>query len=353
MAEMWVQAASAKRAAKLWANTRSFFCAKESGSGPWVSQYVCNNCSEDSSIRHKAQTVPFSSVFVATSAMGAKISHIQSFKGHKGPVYAWDGSYSGGSDGYLVQWNLQTGEGLALAKAPDAIFGLCASDSGVFLSTLRGALFHYSQGEPIRLLLKLDCPIYKVVYSHGILRAIDQKGRYWESENFKDWSQTQVHGGSLRALWPADDLILLSGAQGQIFEHRDQKWISYSDGSNETIYSLVQSGETLITAGKDAQIRAWQKEQEEWKVKQSVPAHMNAIYSLSLSHDGEFLLSASRDRSFKIWNTNQLELLKVMDSSKSNEAHSRSVNCAQWLDDHRFVTAGDDGQIKLWDWVPA
>ncbi len=251
-----------------------------------------------------------------------------------------------------MQWNLETGEGLALAKAPDAIFGLCATESGVFLSTLGGSLFHYSQGEPIRLLLKLDCPIYMVAYSHGFLRAIDQKGRYWESENFQDWSQTQVHGGSLRGMICSEDRLMLSGAHGQIFERKGGAWIKHAYGSNETIYSLVQSGETLIAAGKDAQIRAWHKVQDTWKLKQSVPAHMNAIYALSLSHDGAFLLSASRDRSFKIWDPNRLELLKVMDSSKSNEAHSRSVNHAQWLDDYRFVTAGDDGQIKLWAWLP-
>ena len=282
--------------------------------------------------------------------MGAKISHIQSFKGHKGPVYAWDGVYSGGSDGYLVQWNMKTGEGSALAKAPDAIFGLCATDSGVFLSTLGGSLFHYTHGEPIRLLLKLDCLLYKVSYSRGILCAIDQKGRYWESENFQDWSHTQVHGGSLRGMFGSEGQLMLSGAQGQIFERRGHDWISYTDGSNETIYSLIVSAETLITAGKDAQIRAWKKEQDDWKVKQSVPAHMNAIYALSLSHDGEFLLSASRDRSFKIWKASDFELLKVMDASKSKDAHSRSVNYAQWLDDRRFITAGDDGQIKLWRW---
>lgn len=248
---------------------------------------------------------------------------------------------------------METGEGLALAKAPDAIFGLCASDSGVFLSTLGGSLFHYTHGEPIRLLLKLNCPLYKVAYSHGMLRAIDQKGRYWESENFQDWNQIQVHAGSLRGMFGSEGQLMLSGAQGQIFERKGGVWIKYACGSNETLYSLVQSGETLITAGKDAQIRAWQKEQDDWKVKQSVPAHMNAIYALSLSHDGEFLLSASRDRSFKIWKASDLELLKVMDASKSKEAHSRSVNYAQWLDNRRFITAGDDGQIKLWDWVPA
>jgi WD40 repeat protein len=285
--------------------------------------------------------------------MGAKISHIQSFKGHKGPVYAFDGVYSGGSDAYLVQWDLETGEGLALAKAPDAIFGLCATDSGVFLSTLGGSLFHFIHGEPIRLLLKLDCPIYKLVYSHGILSAIDQHGRYWESENFQDWNHTQVHAGSLRGMIGSEGQLILSGAQGQIFERKDGTWVKHADESNETIYSLVKSGETLITAGKDAQIRAWEKEQDAWNVKQSVPAHMNAIYALSLSHDGRFLLSASRDHSVKIWDAQTLELLKVMDATKSKEAHSRSVNHAQWLDDSRFITAGDDGQIKLWHWDPS
>lgn len=321
--------------------------------GPFFSVYFCNNSSEDSSIRHKAQTVPFSSDFFATSAMGAKISHIKSFKGHKGPVYAFDGVYSGGSDAYLVQWNLETGEGLALAKAPDAIFGLCATDSGVFLSTLGGSLFHYTQGESIRLLLKLDCSIYKLAYSHGILSAIDQKGRYWESENFQDWSQTQVHEGSLRGLFRSEGLLMLSGAQGQVVERKGDAWVKHADESNETIYSLVKSRETLITAGKDAQIRAWHKEEDDWIVQQSIPAHMNSIYALSLSHDGRFLISASRDRSMKIWDAQTLELLKVMDASKSKEAHTRSVNHAQWLDDRRFITAGDDGQIKLWHWDPS
>ncbi|MFM1898074.1 MAG: hypothetical protein RL577_314 [Bacteroidota bacterium] len=282
--------------------------------------------------------------------MGAKISHIRSFKGHKGPVYAWDAEYSGGSDGYLVKWDLETGEGLALAKTPDAIFGLCAADSCVFVSTLGGSVFRYAAAEPIQLLLKVDCPIYKVAYCQGVLMAIDQKGRFWESQNSSDWKFTQVHDASLRGLWMEPNALLLSGAQGKVYERGGQEWQGHTDGTQETTYSLVKSGETIITASKDAQLRIWHKENKSWHVKQSIPAHMNAIYAVSLSPNGQWLLSASRDRTFKIWRTEPFELLKVMDATKLDEAHSRSVNNAQWLDDEQFITVSDDGQIKLWRW---
>ena len=74
----------------------------------------------------------------------------------------------------------------------------------------------------------------------------------------------------------------------------------HQNGSNCSL--LVN--ETLISGGKDGQIKKWDWRNE--KLESSLPAHYYAVYDLiSLgSNENRVLISCSRDKTIKVWDSN-------------------------------------------------
>ncbi|MFZ9754756.1 MAG: WD40 repeat domain-containing protein [Bacteroidia bacterium] len=281
--------------------------------------------------------------------MPAKISLIHTISGFKGPVYALAGFYAGGADGYLVRWDAETGTGLACAQFPSAIFALHEQGDQVWIGTFSGQLYRYRPGSGVEEMLRCGSAIYAIQSTGQSLWVGCKSGHLWTWDGENTWQSQAVLPGALRHL----------------NVHRGEMWYGGSGGSwgplegsqcpvvhQGTISGLAMAPDRVVSSGMDAKLCLWNPSADMgWVCQQEIPAHLQGIHALALQPLQSVLLTGSLDKSIKVWDFATLTLLKVMDPSKGEMAHTRSVNALQWLDDERFVSVSDDATLKLWRWA--
>ncbi|XP_074641045.1 WD repeat-containing protein 55-like [Tubulanus polymorphus] len=72
--------------------------------------------------------------------------------------------------------------------------------------------------------------------------------------------------------------------------------------------------------------------------------HSKSCRSLRFSDDGEKLYTASKDKSIQIIDMGNGKTIKKM-----KKAHDSAIFCMEIIDDFKFATGDDDGNVKLWD----
>lgn len=109
------------------------------------------------------------------------------------------------------------------------------------------------------------------------------------------------------------------------------------------IWKLMQLGDgRLVSSGRDKVIRIWNAE---GKVEQELKGHANSILSMAQLPNGN-LVTGSRDSTIRIWK--QSERGKF-ESYKVVELPSVTVLDLLVLKDNRFLSAGSDGLIRIFD----
>jgi len=130
----------------------------------------------------------------------------------------------------------------------------------------------------------------------------------------------------------------------------DSLTLKYELGeSTNSVFAVAYSpdGGTLLTAGRDAQIRAWDVAAG-YALAQTVGAHMYAINNLVFSPDGRYLASCSLDKSIKVWDAADRTLLRVLDRARA-AGHGTSVNRLVWPGtENRLVSCSDDRSLAVW-----
>jgi len=112
-----------------------------------------------------------------------------------------------------------------------------------------------------------------------------------------------------------------------------------------TSVQVSRGGDLLVTGGKDATAKLWQKNEEDgtWKgvALQRSTGHAAPITSVEFSHTARDFVSASDDGTAIVWNVERREpKFRVV-------AHDGAVLCATFLGDSALVTGAKDKTIMV------
>lgn len=285
--------------------------------------------------------------------------------GHKGAIYTLapgrDARHilSAGSDGWIVEWNLDAPEtGRVLANVETQVFSLCAFPEQQLLvaGNMNGGVHWIDLEYPERT---------RNVQHH-------KKGVYdirpWEDRIFTAGgegllTQWSVAGGRAHASLHLSSQALRSIA---VSEKRHEMAVGASDGAiyflepdtlalkhtlpgahGNSVFVVAYSPNHryLLSGGRDAMLRVWDLENKHTLLSEQ-PAHWFTINHLVFSPDGRCFATASRDKTIKLWDTETLQLLKVLETIRDG-GHLNSVNRLLWTPDF-LISASDDRSLILW-----
>jgi len=298
-----------------------------------------------------------------------EVHKIAAFTGHRDAVYALTGGpgsavYSSGADGLVVGWDAAepARDGEVLARVENSVYALRHLPGLNWL-----VLGHNFQGlQAIDLSRKIlvrtaalpPVAIFEIVASESRQRLYvglaDGTLAVLTLPDLRLEKLLRVaQGKSLRCLALHEGRAELAVGSSDTFTRifdLDSLTLKYELGeSTNSVFAVAYSpdGGTLLTAGRDAQIRAWDVAAG-YALAQTVGAHMYAINNLVFSPDGRYLASCSLDKSIKVWDAADRTLLRVLDRARA-AGHGTSVNRLVWPGtENRLVSCSDDRSLAVW-----
>jgi len=287
---------------------------------------------------------------------------------HKAAIYALcQGEeesifYSGGSDRYVIRWNLEKMEAeKVVSKSPTTIVSLCflKLQNILLIGQMEGGVhvIDLTANEELKYLkihkgyifdIQLIEEKNEVVFSSG-----DGSISVWSTEDFTLLFQAQIGKGKNRKIAYSSDRneLAVTSADGfvQVLNTTDWSKKFVVDNLESGANSILYFKNSLFIGTKNAHLHEY-----DFSVntkKDGIPAHNWAIYDLVSHRELDLLASGSRDRTVKIWNPNNLSVLKRIEGFK-DKAHTHSVNAILWTRHHNYLlSAGDDKSIKVWEVV--
>lgn len=294
-----------------------------------------------------------------------EIQRIDTFSGHKAPIYSLEEGrephfiYSAGSDGWVVEWNLQKPDvGKVLAHIEGSVYCLKLDRStnifwiGQNFEGIHGVQVNdqsrvFSIAMPKKAIFDIcfwDNQVW-VAHDHGLISVVDRESqqiiKHIKSGD-KSARKFCLMGQDKIAIGFSDGFIRVFNKNFEM----EFAWLAHELSVFSMIYE--DSRHSLISVGRDAKIKHWLLEGENTRLVHEVPAHIYAIHDVVVSPDQQFFASGSMDKTIKIWRANDLTLLKVIDAPRYG-SHKNSVNKLLWsayLD--YLVSASDDKNISIW-----
>ncbi|WP_310395262.1 WD40 repeat domain-containing protein [Hymenobacter sp.] len=296
------------------------------------------------------------------------ITKIATLAGHRDAVYALAGGagstvYSGSADGMVVGWDAAepARDGELLARVENSVYALrhvAALNMLVLGHNFQGIqaidlvsrqLVHATALPPVAIFELLFSETRQRLYAalgDGTLAVLAAPG-------FRLEKLLRLANKSLRCLALHEErgelAVGSSDTMTRILD-LDSLETKYTLGeSSNSVFSVAYSpnGASLLTAGRDAQIRTWDVAAG-YALGGTVPAHMYTINHLAFSPTGRYLASCSLDKSIKLWDAATLTLLRVVDRVRA-AGHGTSVNRLVWPGtENRLVSCSDDRSLAVW-----
>ncbi|MBK6950100.1 MAG: WD40 repeat domain-containing protein [Haliscomenobacter sp.] len=211
------------------------------------------------------------------------------------------------------------------------------------------------------------------------------------------WQWTNPDMGKLLAKIEGQVFALVQLARRPLIVAGDMNgglhWIDLENPANNRdiahhkkgVFSLLDLGEGLVSAGGDGRITRWAVEEmraaeslllshqslrcldycparneiaagasdrniyildaETLEIKHQIPkAHLNSVFTVQYAPDGNYLLSGGRDAHLKVWDTVNWKQTHAI------PAHWYTINdIAFHPQGHLFATASRDKTVKIWD----
>lgn len=294
-----------------------------------------------------------------------EIERIDTFSGHRGPIYSLEAGseshfiYSAGSDGWVVQWNLQKPDvGKVLAHIDGTVYAMKLDQEkkilwvGQNFEGIHGVLISdqnrvFSIAIPQKAIFDICFLGIQawIAHDHGLITVIDKESNQVIKHikaGDKSARKICLLGEEKLAIGFSDGFIRIFNARFEL----ENSWYAH----DQSVFSMVYDSENnhLLSVGRDAKIKRWMVNTGKSSLVQEVAAHIYAVHDLVMSPDKQFFASASMDKTIKIWNSKDLTLLKVLDSPRYG-SHKNSVNKLIWskFEDY-LVSASDDKNISIW-----
>ncbi|HEY9742041.1 MAG TPA: tellurite resistance TerB C-terminal domain-containing protein, partial [Coleofasciculaceae cyanobacterium] len=106
--------------------------------------------------------------------------------------------------------------------------------------------------------------------------------------------------------------------------------------------TISSDGKTLITGGKDGEIKLWNLATGE--LLNTLSGHSSSVESVAIASTSQIFVSGSGDSTIKLWNLKTGELLYTF------SGHTSSVSSVAISPDGKILASGSyDKSIKLWD----
>ena len=294
------------------------------------------------------------------------INVVAALKGHTGCIYALDRGlsgntvFTGGSDLFIAQWNLETLQAEKFATAFTAhLYTICHIHEKELLlaGTTDGSvhIIDVVKKKEIRILKHHQGPIFDIKYSlktncfytvggDGCLAvcSLDTLSlvkikrlclKKVRSIDFNYYTSEMAI-----ALGTGDVLIY------DLFSLQDKYQLtSHRLSANSVRYS--PDGKFLLTGGRDAYLNIW--ETGNYTQIKTTPAHNWAIYDIAYSPDASLFATGSRDKTIKIWDAETFGFLKRI-SKEAFTGHSHSVNKLLWSPFNNYlISVGDDKEVMI------
>ncbi len=296
------------------------------------------------------------------------VARIATLAGHRDAVYALTGGagstvYSGSADGMVVGWDSAepTRDGELLARVENSVYALRhlpALNMLVLGHNFQGIQAIDLEGRQLAHATALPpVAIFEIVFSASRPRLYaglaDGTLAVLTVPDFRLEKLLRLATKSLRCLalheGRAELAVGSSDTLTRILD-LDSLETKFTLGeSTNSVFSVAYSpdGRQLLTAGRDAQLRAWDVAAG-YALARTVPAHMYTINHLAFSPGGCYLASCSLDKSIKLWDAATLTLLRVLDRTRA-AGHGTSVNRLVWPGtENRLVSCSDDRSLAVW-----
>ena len=298
-----------------------------------------------------------------------EVKKVHAFTGHSGAVYSLEKSndaalfYSGSSDKYLAQWNLEKliPEKFA-AQFPSIVYSICliAEQNVLLIGTSAGSIhvIDLLKKEEIKILQHHTEAVFNIKYNiqEQVFYSVGADGNFAVCSlaslsliKIKKLCNAKVRGIDF-SIASNELAIASSDCYIRIFDLKTldlkKEFIAHQLAANCLCYS--PDGLYLLSGGRDAHLNIWSVAMNYSSVK-SIPAHNFAIYDIVYSPDKRMLATASRDKTIKIWDASTFELL-VRINKENYDGHVNSVNKLLWSNyKNQLISCGDDRSILVWD----
>jgi WD repeat-containing protein 61 len=287
------------------------------------------------------------------------------FSGHKGAIFSIEKSihanciYSGGDDGYVAEWDLETkGDGKLVANVPRPVYALLADDERklLFCGTAAGNLHvvDLQSGKEVRNIEAHTLGLYSICKHGNALFTSGGDGAVcvWSLPDMQLLHRQQFSDKSARiiALHPRHNLLAVGYSDHKIRLASQQLQLLHTiDAHSNSVFGLAWDGEgrQLLSGGRDVMLKSWDS-CNQYTCTLNVPAHTLHINSIAYNPSATLFATASMDKTIKIWAAESHQLIKVIDKAR-NDAHINSVNKIVWLSDLELATCSDDKQLMIWE----
>ncbi|MFL0161941.1 WD40 repeat domain-containing protein [Aquirufa salirivi] len=295
-----------------------------------------------------------------------QIERIDTFSGHRGPIYSLASGeqahefYSAGSDGWVVQWNLQKPDlGKVVAQINGSVYAMKHDQQGVLwigqnFEGIHGIqvsnqerIFSIGLGTNSIFDILFNQEQVWVAHQDGLISVVDADSK----QIIKHIKASEKSVRNLRLLPQHRVAAAYSDGYIRIFNSKFE--LEYAWKAHEgSVFGLHywEEEQVLVSVGKDARIKKWNlhKITAHFQPESEVVAHMYAIHDVAFHPQQPLFASASMDKTIKIWDARDLTLLKVIDAARYG-GHKNSVNKLIWTPfEDQLVSASDDKNISVW-----
>ena len=291
-----------------------------------------------------------------------QVQKIREYLGHTQAIYTLAESLrqgyflSAGSEGLVVEWDIEGGVGKPLVKTESPIYSmLVLKERGVLALGLRSgeiAFVDLVKGGMIRRVNLHRGAIFDLLPlqdGHSMLASGEDGAlSIWNLDRFDHLHYQKISPKSIRTidLNARNGLIALGDSNHEIHlldaglqtRHR---WKAHGSSVFRVLWGA--DGHTLYSTGRDALIKSWAIGEGSEPLGH-VAAHLGAVNDL-VKGPGNWMFSASMDKSIKLWQPD-LTLRKVVDHTKFG-CHWNGVNRILWHEGSLF-SCSDDRKIFRW-----